>query len=99
MFQCSLVHLQFHKATAQYWGELARRLADSYILPYDVRKYGKMLRKYQKNIIFSIENTGVAGIEAELADSLSMCHDLFFSFIHVKSSTLGPPSPVKILVI
>ncbi|KAK2165001.1 hypothetical protein LSH36_56g02011 [Paralvinella palmiformis] len=41
----------YHKAIAQYWGELGRRLADEYILPFDVIQYGVSLDGYVQSVI------------------------------------------------
>ena len=43
----TLIHsalFQFHKAMGQIWGELARNLADSLIIPFDVRDYARILQ-------------------------------------------------------
>ena len=37
--------LQYHRAITQYWGELARRLADFAILPMRVTDYSEALKK------------------------------------------------------
>lgn len=39
-------YFQFHLATAQYWGELARALADSLIIPMDVTEYPLQVGSY-----------------------------------------------------
>ena len=38
--------LQYHKATTQVWAELARNLADSYILPFDVESFATAIESY-----------------------------------------------------
>lgn len=40
--------LQFSAALGQFWGELARRLADYAILPMGVRDYGLAVEDYLK---------------------------------------------------
>ncbi len=37
---------QYHRAVAQYWGELARRLADSLVLPLNVSTYAQAVKSY-----------------------------------------------------
>ena len=39
-----------HRAMAQIWGEMARRLADSVILPIDCRLYAKFLEKNRNSL-------------------------------------------------
>nr|XP_022328754.1 N-acetylated-alpha-linked acidic dipeptidase 2-like [Crassostrea virginica] len=41
---------QFHKAMGQIWGELARNLADSLIIPFDVRDYARILQDLVKDL-------------------------------------------------
>ena len=42
--------LQYHKATTQVWGEMARHLADSYVLPFDVASFASAIEEYAKRI-------------------------------------------------
>ena len=35
----------------QFWGELARRLADDHLLSFDVEAYGSALEGYQTSIL------------------------------------------------
>ena len=37
---------QYHRAIAQYSGEITRRLADSLILPFNVSAYGSAIQSY-----------------------------------------------------
>ena len=67
----SCFYYQFHKATGQFWGELARRLADDYILPLDVRQYSKALQKYQTNIVTNIKELG---LDSNFTEPMSMYH-------------------------
>ena len=76
----------FHKATAQYVGELARQLADSYVLPYDIREYGKALRKYQTSVITNIQNSDANELEAELAESLRFLDEAIFKMTTVSEA-------------
>ena len=41
---------QYHLAIARYVGELARELADSLIIPFDVTEYPKRLKEYADDI-------------------------------------------------
>ena len=44
--QCFLLSFQFHLGVTRYVGELARRLAENTILPYDVTAYSASLQSY-----------------------------------------------------
>jgi len=46
----------YHLAVSQVWGEAARKLADSQILPFDFQQYAKDLEEKRKTLV---ENYGV----------------------------------------
>ncbi|CAK9301359.1 unnamed protein product [Gordionus sp. m RMFG-2023] len=47
----------YHKAVSQYWGELARVLADSYVLPFTPFHYGKALKRFLHGIVQAYDTT------------------------------------------
>ena len=95
----------FHMAIAQFLGELARRLSDSYVLPYDVRKYGKALKNYQVRVISSIEHFNVNGLEAELAESLRFLDEAIVKitnasvWFHRKMLMVNRENPLEVRMI
>ena len=61
-------NIKYNKAVAQFWGELARRLADEHLLPFDVEEYGTALEGYEASIL---EGYGDLMKENGLEDGLS----------------------------
>ncbi|XP_074651751.1 N-acetylated-alpha-linked acidic dipeptidase 2-like isoform X2 [Tubulanus polymorphus] len=72
---------KYHAAVTQYWGEVARSIADTYILPFDVRDYGNSITGFVNSFIkeygtlLEKHNISVADLK-EAADIFSQsCQD------------------------
>jgi hypothetical protein len=62
---------QLHTAVSQYWSELARTLADSYLLPFDLVDYGDAIHDYVEKVEKSFgEQMKANGLGSNLGDSL-----------------------------
>ena len=49
---CKIINtvFQYHKSVAQFWGEMARSLSDSELLPMDAKAYGEAIKRYVSDI-------------------------------------------------
>ena len=70
----TLFPFQLHTAVSQYWAELGRNLADSYILPFDVVAYGTAIGEYVKKVEDSFGDLIRAnGLETNLGKCNGLC--------------------------